>query len=116
MNEPGLNLEKSSLGIDANLAAVLSYVLGLLSGIAFLVLEKNNKFVRFHAMQSVLVFLLIMVINIALGVVPILGPLVVVFLIGPATVVLWLFLMYKAFKNEKFKLPILGDIAEKQIG
>lgn len=115
MNTPPLNPEKSSLGIDANLAALLAYILGFFTGIAFLVLEKENKYVRFHAMQSTLVFAFIMVINVALSVIPFFGPLVSIFLIGPATVILWLLLMYKAYNNEKFKFPILGDIAEKQV-
>lgn len=116
MNTPPLLPEKSGLGIDANLAALLSYVLGFLTGIAFLVLEKENKFVRFHAMQSTLVFAFIMVLKVALSVIPIFGALIIIFLIWPATVVLWLVLMYKAYNNEKFKFPILGDIAEKQVG
>ncbi len=116
MNTPPLLPEKSSLGIDANLAALLSYVLGFFTGVAFLVLEKENKYVRFHAMQSTLIFAFIMVINVALSVIPIFGALITIFLISPATVILWLVLMYKAYNGEKFKLPILGDIAEKQVG
>ena len=116
MSTPPLLPEKSGLGIDANLAALLTYVLGFFTGIAFLVLEKENKYVRFHAMQSTLVFASLMVINVALSVIPVFGALITIFLLGPATVILWLVLMYKAFNNEKFKLPILGDLAEKQVG
>lgn len=115
MNTPPLLPEKSSLGIDANLAALLTYVLGFFTGIAFLVLEKENKYVRYHAMQSTLVFASIMVINVALSVIPFFGPLITIFLIGPAAVILWLVLMYKAYNNERFKFPIIGDIAEKQV-
>ena len=116
MNTPELPSEKSSLGIDVNITAVLTYVLGFFTGIAFLVLEKENKFIRFHAMQSVLIFAFITVIKMALSVIPVLGALISIFLLWPATVLLWLLLMYKAYNNEKFKLPIFGDIAEKQVG
>ncbi|MGD0960530.1 MAG: hypothetical protein ABSB19_12055 [Methylomonas sp.] len=116
MNTPPVLPEKTSLGIDANLAAVLTYVLGFFSGIAFLILEKENKFVRFHALQSTLAFVFLMVIKVALSVIPVLGALVILFLVWPVTVALWLVLMYKAYNYEKFKLPIFGDIAEKQIG
>ena len=53
---PQLHTEKTSTGLDANLAAALSYLLGFVSGAVFLVLEKENRFVRFHALQSVLAF------------------------------------------------------------
>lgn len=117
MNAPELPpSNKSSLGIDVNLTAVLTYFLGFITGIAFLVLEKENKFIRFHAMQSVLVFAFLTIIKMALSVIPVLGALITIFLLWPVTVILWFVLMYKAYKNEKFKLPILGDIAEKQVG
>jgi uncharacterized membrane protein len=107
--------EKSSLGIDANLAAVFAYVFGFISGIAFLLFEKNSKFVRFHAMQSTIFFAAIAVLKVVLSVIPLLGSLINIFLVWPATVVIWLVLMVKAFKGEYFKLPIIGDIAEQQV-
>jgi len=50
------NLEKTSLGLDANVAAALSYLLGWVTGAAMLVIERQNRFVRFHALQSTIVF------------------------------------------------------------
>jgi uncharacterized membrane protein len=81
------------------------------------VLEKESKFVRFHAMQSIAVFLALFVINIVLGIIlsiSIVG-LMLFPLIYLIEVILWIFLMYKAYKGEKFKLPVVGDFAEKQI-
>ena len=65
--------ERTSLGLDANLAAALSYLLGFVSGIIVLVLEKDNRFVRFHALQSVLAFGGITLLWVLLNAVPILG-------------------------------------------
>jgi uncharacterized membrane protein len=107
--------EKTSTGLEANLAAALSYLVGFVTGIAFLVLEKENRFVRFHAMQSTLVFAGVVVIDILLQIVPLLGALVVVFVVIPASAVLWLVLMFKAYQGEEFKLPMIGRIAADKI-
>ena len=120
--------QPASSGLTSNVAAALSYVLGLITGIAFLVLEpyKRDRFVRFHAMQSVLfcaaaiVFsigwdvLVNIMINIsgwtALALTPI-G-----LLISLGFFVLWLFLMYQAYSQREFRIPVIGAIAAKQLG
>jgi uncharacterized membrane protein len=66
-------------------------------------------------MQSIITFAGLLVIDIVLGAIPMLGWIVAIFL-WPVTMILWIFLMYKAYKGEKFKLPIAGDMAEKQAG
>jgi uncharacterized membrane protein len=106
-----LHTEKTSTGFDANVAAALTYLVGFITGIIFLLVEKENKFVRFHAMQSTLVFAGIVAIDILLQIVPILGALVVVFVVIPVSAVLWLLLMYKAYQGEEFKLPLVGQMA-----
>ena len=106
-----LHTEKTSTGFDANVAAALTYLVGFITGIIFLLVEKENKFVRFHAMQSTLVFAGIVAIDILLQIVPILGALVVVFIVIPVSAVLWLLLMYKAYQGEEFKLPLVGQMA-----
>jgi uncharacterized membrane protein len=103
--------EKTSTGFDANVAAALSYLVGFVTGIIFLVVEKENRFVRFHAMQSTLLFVGIVLIDILLQVVPILGALVVVFVVIPLSAILWLLLMFKAYQGEDFKLPLVGQMA-----
>jgi uncharacterized membrane protein len=110
-----LHTEKTSTGLDANLAAALSYLVGFVTGIIFLVVEKDNKFVRFHAMQSTLLFLGIVAIDILLQVVPLLGALVVLFIVIPLSAVLWLLLMFKAYQGEEFKLPLVGQMAADRI-
>ncbi len=106
-----LHTEKTSTGFDANMAAALSYLVGFVTGIIFLVIEKENKFVRFHAMQSTLVFVGIVAVDILLQIVPILGALVVVFVVIPVSAILWLLLMFKAYQGEEFKLPLVGQMA-----
>lgn len=106
---------KTALGIDENIEGLLCYVLGFITGIIFLVLEKENKFVRFHAMQSIATFLPLFVIAFVVGIIPIIGWMAM-YLIGLLELILWLLLMIKAYQGEKYKLPIAGDFAEKQIG
>jgi len=103
---------KTSMGLEENLAGLLCYVLGWITGIVFLVLEKENKFVRFHAWQSLLTFLPLSVIAWILAHIPLMGWLLAG-LVWILILILWLILMFKAYKGEKYKLPIAGDIAEK---
>ena len=105
---------KTALGLDENIVGLLCYVLGWITGIIFLVLEKENKFVRFHAIQSLATFLTLFLIVTVIGWIPIIGWIISI-LITPLGLILWLLLMYKAYKGERFKLPIAGDFAEKQI-
>jgi len=107
---------KTTSGFDENVAAALSYGLGWITGIVFLVTEPANRFVRFHAMQSTIVFLALSVLTIVLpAVIPFLGMLIAVFFVIPLSAVLWLVLMFKAYQGERFKLPIVGDMAEQRI-
>ena len=95
--------------LDENIKGALCYALGFVSGIFFMLTEKENKFVRFHAMQSIMVFLGLTL----LMMIPFLGWMLSVF-IAPLSLLLWLFLMYKAYQGEKFKLPVIGDLAKQQ--
>jgi uncharacterized membrane protein len=104
---------RSTTGLDENLAATLTYLLGFITGIVFLVIEKDSPFVRFHAMQSTIVFAGLWVVSIVMLQVPFIGWLIYVLLV-PITFILWLVLMFKAYQKEKFKLPIVGNIAEEK--
>lgn len=106
--------QKTVLGVEENIEALLCYVLGWVSGLIFLLLEKDNKFVRFHALQSLATFLVLFVGATILSLIPILGILINLVL-WPFGLVLWIILMIKAYKGEKFKLPIVGDFAEEQL-
>ncbi len=113
--------EKSSTGLDANLAGLLTYAAGFITGVVFLVLEKDSKFVRFHAMQSVMTFIGLFILNIAftiVGFIPFFGWIISLFglFLIPLGFILWGVLMFKAYQGEWFKLPIVGDMAMKQVG
>jgi uncharacterized membrane protein len=104
----------SSTGLDTKLAGLLCYLLGVITGIVFLVIEKEDADVRFHAYQSTATFGALLVLSVVLGWVPAIGPVAQV-LLGPLTLVLWIVLMLKAFQGERFKLPVVGDWAEAQL-
>lgn len=107
------DLGKTTTGLQPNVAALLSYVLGFITGIIFYIIEKENKFVRFHAMQSIVVFVALFILQVVIGFIPVIG-LVLAPIIGIVSLILWIVLMIKAYQGETFKLPIAGDIAEKQ--
>lgn len=108
-------MAKTSMNLEENVAGLLCYVVGWITGIVFLVLEKENTFVRFHALQSILTFLPLSVIAWLLGWIPFVGWALGA-LVSILMVILWLILMYKAYQGERYKLPLAGEIAEKGIG
>ena len=105
-------MAKTSVELEENVAGLLCYVLGWVSGLVFFLIEKKNKFVRFHALQSIIVFGTLFVASFILGWIPFIGW-VIKWLIWVLALVLWIILMIKAYQGEKFKLPWAGDLAEK---
>ncbi|MBO8179916.1 MAG: DUF4870 domain-containing protein [Archaeoglobus sp.] len=105
----------SSTGLKENVAGALSYLLGPITGILFLIMEKESQFVKFHAMQSTIVFGGLWVLSIILSFIPYIGWMLLP-LINLIGLILWILLIYKAYSNEWFKLPVVGDIAEQQLG
>jgi len=107
-------MEKSSTGLDENVAGLLCYVLWWLSGLGFILIEQKSKFVRYHAMQSIYIFGTITVVAIVLGLIPIIGWVIslIIWLIGVA---LWIFLMIRAYQGQKPKVLWAGDLAEKWV-
>ena len=122
---------KSTMNMEENIESMLCYIVIWITGFIFYFMEKENKTVRFHAMQSILTFLPLSILGWIFY-----GPLGVSYnrynyygynygvptvsifwylgiLINLVMFILWLILVFKAYKGEKFKLPIIGDIAEK---
>jgi len=102
---------RSSTGLDENVAGFFCYLLGFITGIVFLVVEKESRFVKFHARQSTITFLVLFVISFVVGWIPVIGILVFIF-----SLILWLILMVKALRGEKYMLPIVGKMAEEKTG
>lgn len=120
------DLGKTSSGLEANVEALLTYLAGWITGLIFFLIEKNNKFVRFHALQSIVVFgafsILLFVLSILFSFFIMIHagfmfPFFILLskLVWLAAAILWVLLMVKAYQGEHFKLPIAGDIAEKNI-
>ena len=130
-NPPPVQTAKSSTGIDENLAALLSYVFGWVSGLIFFLIEKDSRLVRFHAMQSILLKAAALIVGVVLwfawviialifsqisdvlaGLVSfVLGLLILVFYI--ALLIAVVFCLIKAYQRQYFKLPVIGNFAEK---
>jgi uncharacterized membrane protein len=103
---------KTDTNIQPNLAGLLCYLLGWITGLIFLIIENKNQFVRFHALQSILTFGAITVVEIVLVWIP--GGWIIGYIIWALAFVLWVVLMYEAYQGKMFKLPVVGDIAERQ--
>jgi uncharacterized membrane protein len=117
------NMQPASVGLTSNVAAALSYILGFITGIVFLVLEpyKHDRFVRFHAMQSILYSAAGIVFRIGWSIlvsalIDVSGWAALVLVPVGLVICFWLFLMYQAYSNREFRIPIIGAIAAKQVG
>ncbi len=105
-------MAETSTKLEENVASLLCYVLGWVSGIVFLILEPENKTIKFHAFQSILVFGVLFVLAMIFTWIPFIGW-IIALIIWIAFVILWIVLMVKAYQGEKYKVPIAGDLAEK---
>jgi len=111
-------MEKTSTGLTENVAGLLCYVAGWASGLVFILIEKENKFVRFHAMQSIVAFgaiTALLIILTTFGLMPVIGILfdIISIFVWILSVGLWIVLMVKAYQGESFNLPWAGDFAQK---
>ena len=130
-NPPPVQTAKSSTGLDENVAALLAYVATWLSGLIFFLIEKDSRFVRFHAMQAILlgasaavVFIVLWILSIigffisaaisdALG--GLVGLLITLLfaVVGIGFFIAFVMCLIKAYQKQYFKLPVIGNFAEK---
>jgi uncharacterized membrane protein len=101
-------------GLQDNVAGMLAYIT-IIPAIIFLVMEpyNRNKFIRFHAFQCLFLCVALIAIDIVLGFIPFVGW-VLAPLVGLAGLVLAIICLLKAYNNQMWKLPVIGDFAEKQ--
>ena len=117
---------KTALGVPPNVAAALAYVLGWVSGLVVLLVEKEDRSVRYHAAQSILVFGVLHLFFVLAGFVvsilfaiPFLGPLLaavialILAIIGPVTLVAWIVLIVFAFTGRDYRAPVVSTYAER---
>jgi uncharacterized membrane protein len=102
---------KQSTGLQPNVAGLLCYVLGWVTGIVFLIIEKEDKTVRFHAMQSIVVFGGYTIVSIILNFIPFIGWILNT-IIGIIVFILWIVLMVRAYQGNVWKVPWAGNFAE----
>ncbi|RQD82475.1 hypothetical protein D5R95_07170 [Methanosalsum natronophilum] len=102
-------MSETSTGLSENVASALTYVLGFLTGIIFLIVEKENSTVRFHAAQSIVVFGALFVLNVIFSYVLS----IIASLLGLVGFVLWIYLIVMAFQGNDVKLPVISEYAEK---
>ena len=102
--------DESTTELPQNVAGLLCYLGVWITGIVFLVIEQKNKFVRFHAIQSIVVFGALTVASAMLSWIPIVGGFFGA-VIGILAFILWLVLMIRAYQGELFKVPVAGDVA-----
>jgi uncharacterized membrane protein len=130
-SQPPVQTGKSSTGLDENVAALLSYVFGWISGLVFFLIEKDSRLVRFHAMQSLLINIVGAVLGIALWILIIFSTFVIGYasgilsflvnlvlglvatVVGIGLLVGVIICLVKAFQGQYFKLPVVGNLAEK---
>jgi len=107
-------MEETSSGLKENMAGLLCYVLGIITGLFFFLTEKKNKFVRFHSLQAIFFSVVWLILQVAIGVLFSFMPFLFKFvlpLINLAGVIFWVILMVKAYQGEYFLLPVLGKMA-----
>jgi uncharacterized membrane protein len=118
--------EKSSTGLEPNIAALLAYTFWLITGLVFYVIEKENRFVRFHAMQAILLGISAFVISFGFsifnlvisqvsGILSLLIGFPLSMLLFVGFIGLWIYCMLKAYQGVKFKLPVIGNMAENMV-
>lgn len=127
--EAGPPVAGTSTGLDPNISGALAYLLGVFTGILFLLIEKKSSFVRFHAAQSIGIFVVfftlgvvLSVVSAVLGAIPIIGIIAGIgffllsLVLGLGGLVLWLFLMYQAFQGKEWEFPWVGPQVRRILG
>lgn len=106
--------KKSTFGLDKNVACALTYAGAWVTGLVFFLSEKEDKDIRFHAMQSIIFFGGLHLVSLFLWRIPLIGwslsP-----VLGLLGFVAWLICIVKAYQGGKFMIPVVGEIAEKQV-
>ena len=107
-------MSKTSIGLEENIVGLLCYLLGWITGIIFLIIEKENRFVRFHAIHSIATFLPLLIISLVFVLTPFIG-IVISWFCSLLGLILWIILMIKAYQGDMYELPIVGKFAKEKV-
>lgn len=121
--EPKRPQEKTSTGLSENASALLCYLFVWVGGLVFLIPENKSRYVRFHALQSLIFFGFLAILNMFISL-SLVGELFIYRFIAPLIsllvwtigIVFWVVGMVKAYTGERYKFPVVGEIAEKESG
>jgi len=100
---------KQSTSVPQGIAGLLTYFIPFVGGLIFLFLEKESRLVRFHAVQSILLWIFFIILSAIFSWMPLLNVLLWIFIL-----VVWLFIMYQALIERMYELPFIGRIARRQ--
>ncbi len=119
MTEP-VSDEHSSLNLDPNLAGALCYAFGCISGLLFFILETHSKQIRFHALQSILIFALLSFLSVVSAVLAVFTDFVpfqlATSLLWMIHFTVWLVMIIRTYQGTTIKIPGIGDFAREQTG
>ncbi len=104
------NDHKQTTSVPSGIASLLAYFIPFLGGVFFLVLEKENRLVRFHSVQSILLWIVFVVLSAIFSWIPVLNVLLYLFVLA-----VWVFMMYQALMERMYELPVIGKIAMRQV-
>ena len=105
---------RSSLNMNENIVALIAYLFGWVSGLILFLLEKESRFVRFHALQSLVFFGGMSLILGVLVRIPVIGW-VIAIIGGIISFGFWIIGMINAYRGEMYRFPVVGDFAARQI-
>lgn len=103
------NTDKQTSSIPRGIAGILAYFIPFFGGLFFLIIEKENRLIRFHAVQSILLWVVFIVLAAIFGWIPIINILLIIIILA-----IWVFIMYQALMERMYELPVIGKIAKRQ--
>ncbi len=103
------NTDKQTSSIPRGIAGILAYFIPFFGGLFFLIIEKENRLIRFHAVQSILLWVVFVVLAAIFGWIPIINILLIIIILA-----IWVFIMYQALMERMYELPVIGKIAKRQ--
>ena len=102
--------QKQTTSVPPGIAGLLTYFIPFFGGLLFLFLEKENRLVRFHAVQSILLWIFFIVITAIFSWILFLNVLIYIFIL-----IVWVFIMYQALMERMYELPVIGKVARRQV-